>query len=379
MMMPGRDIQVCWRRISAARNSFAALAAACECHKIRLKPVNRPSGDITCYSLNSVTFRNYEEEIRKADCITIAGGPHASACYRELVEFTDYVIIGEGEYTLPRLLDSIITGSGKPVPGTATRDEVVPEDSSVLLGAYPPFGPVRGYVEISRGCPFHCGYCQTPSLFGHRMRHRPVDQVVRYANKLPDARFVTPNAFAYGSDGTNPNFQKLEKLLSRIKTRIYFGTFPSEVRPEFIGDRSLELVRTYCSNEKIHFGAQSGSDRVLGLLGRGHSVADVINACDCCIDHGLVPVVDFIVGLPFETLEDQYMTLDLICQVVRRGAVHLHQFIPLPGTPLFGQPVRPLADEVQRTLGSLALKGKLTGSWSDHQIRFFSSPSNDIP
>jgi B12-binding domain/radical SAM domain protein len=378
-MMSGSGLQICWRRISAARNSFAALAAACELYDIHLRSVNAPTGDITCYSLNSVTFSRYEEEIKNAECITIAGGPHASACYRELAKFTDYVVVGEGEHTLPYLLRSLISGSREPVPGTAAGDLYIPADSTVLLGAFPPFDCVRGYVEISRGCPFHCGYCQTPWLFGHRMRHRPVDQIVRYANRLPDARFVTPNAFAYGSDGITPDFKKVETLLSRLKTDIYFGTFPSEVRPEFICDRSLDLVNAYCANKKIHFGAQSGSDRVLGLIGRGHTVNDVMNACDCCRDHGLVPVVDVIVGLPFETQDDQYLTLELVRAVVSQGSVHLHQFIPLPGTPLYGRPAQPLIDDVQRTLGSLALKRKITGSWCDHQIRFFSSRSNDIP
>ncbi|HVP94041.1 MAG TPA: TIGR04013 family B12-binding domain/radical SAM domain-containing protein [Methanoregulaceae archaeon] len=377
--MTGSGLQICWRRIGAARNSFAALSAACGRFNIHLQPVDTPSGDVTCYSLNSLNFMIYEKEIKNAECITIAGGPHPSACYREFAEFTDYVVIGEGEYTLPLLLRSLISGSREPVPGTATRNTCIPADSTVLLGSYPPFDRIRGYVEISRGCPFRCGYCQTPSLFGHCMRHRPIDQVVTYANKLPDARFVTPNAFAYGSRGKSPDFRKLEILLSRIKTDTYFGTFPSEVRPEFISDRSLDLVNTYCANKKIHFGAQSGSDRVLGLLRRGHTVNDVLNAYDLCRDHGLVPVVDVIVGLPCETPEDQYMTLDLINSVVKAGSVHLHQFIPLPGTPLYGRPVQPLIDDVQRTLGSLALKGKLTGSWCDHQIRFFSSHSNDIP
>ena len=377
--MAGSGLQICWRRIGAARNSFAALSAACERYDIHLKPVNAPSGDITCYSLNSINFLNYAHEIQNASCITIAGGPHASACYRELAEFTDYVVVGEGEYTLPRLLRNLMSGIHGPVPGTATRDTFIPADSTVFLGSYPPFDRVRGYVEISRGCPFHCGYCQTPSLFGHTMRHRPIDQVVRYANKLPDARFVTPNAFAYGSDGTCPHFEKIENLLSQIKTNIYFGTFPSEVRPEFISDRALELVSKYCANKKIHFGAQSGSDRILGLLGRGHTVHDVMDAYDRCRDHDFIPIVDVIVGLPFETPDDQYMTLDLINSVVRGGNVHLHQFIPLPGTPLSGRPAGPLIGDVQRTLGSLALKGKLTGSWCDHQIRFFSSRSNDIP
>jgi B12-binding domain/radical SAM domain protein len=372
-------MHICWRNITAARNSFAVLSAACALQDITLHPVDVPSSDVTCYSLNSVTARKYKDEIRAADCITIAGGPYASACYKELARVVDYVVVGEGESILPFLLHKLENGDESPVPGVATSKGFIPPDRTIILDSYPPFSQTRGYIEISRGCPFNCGYCQTPHIFGNEMRHRSIDLIAEYAKRLPDARFVTPNAFAYGSDGRTPRFDRIEKLLQRIGTNIYFGTFPSEVRPEFVCDRALDLVNRYCSNRKLHFGAQSGSDRVLGMLRRGHHISDVIGAVELCRDHDLAPVVDFIVGLPFEEEQDQYLTLELIRWVVRYGNVHIHQFLPLPGTSLAGFSPVPLIDDIQRALGKLALRGKLTGSWCDHEIRFFRSPSNDIP
>jgi B12-binding domain/radical SAM domain protein len=372
-------MRICWRTINAARNSFAALSAACRLKGIDLHPVDAPASDVTCYSLNSVTARKYEKEIRKADCITVAGGPYASACYEELAEFTDYVIVGEGEYSLPELLGNITRGNSPAIPGVATAEGFIPSDKTVVLDAYPPFDRVRGYIEISRGCPFHCAYCQTPRIFGQQMRHRSIDCIAGHARRLPDARFVTPNAFAYGSDGTSPRFDKIERLLKTIESDIYFGTFPSEVRPEFVNPGTLDLVNRYCANRKLHFGAQSGSDRVLRKLCRGHTSGEVIRAVELCRDYDLIPVVDFIVGLPFEEEEDQVLTLELIRWVARFGTVHIHQFLPLPGTSLDGSKPKLLIGDYQRILGKLALGGKVTGSWCDHEIRFFRSHSNDIP
>lgn len=368
-------MKTCWRNIAAAGNSYAALRAACRLEGILLEPVGAPSTDITCYSLNSVTARKYEPEIRGAACITIAGGPYASACYREVAAYADYVVVGEGEHTLPALLHHIMEPENTNLPsGVATSETFQPCDSSVFLDAYPPFGEVKGYIECSRGCPFHCGYCQTPSLFGGSMRHRSIDSIVAYANRVRDARFVTPNAFAYGSDGRTPRFEKIRKLLSSITSNIYFGTFPSEVRPEFICREALEMLEKYCRNTKLHFGAQSGSDRVLTLLHRGHSVSDVVSAVELCHAHGITPVVDFILGLPIEDEEDQRKTLDLIRWISKYGHIHAHQFLPLPGTALSGTVPRPIIREVQQVLGNLALRGKVTGSWSDPEIRFFTTP-----
>ncbi|MEZ5334950.1 MAG: radical SAM protein [Methanolobus sp.] len=43
-------------------------------------------------------------------------------------------------------------------------------------------------LEISRGCPFRCRYCQTPRLFGNKMRHRSIDSIVKYAKYYRDLR-----------------------------------------------------------------------------------------------------------------------------------------------------------------------------------------------
>jgi B12-binding domain/radical SAM domain protein len=357
-------MRVNWREINAANNTFAVLSAACEGEGFELRPVHAPEKDITCYSLNSLNYYLFREEITTADSITIVGGPHASACYRAVVCDADYVVVGEGEKTLPSLLYHIESGKGEIPPGVATRKMYRPAPYSVRLDAYPPFSSIKGYIEISRGCPHHCGYCQTPRIFGHLMRHRSIDTIRQWAQKYRDIRLVSPNAFAYGSDGRVPRWDKVEHLLAALKGNIFFGTFPSEVRPEFITDRGLELVSAYCSNTRLAFGAQSGSDQVLISLGRGHTVRDVEIAIDRCREFGITPIVDFILGLPMETDEDQGETLKMIQGVARKGQVRVHRFLPLPGTPLAQTRPRPLLPHAEKMLGRLALKGTLTGSWS---------------
>ena len=372
-------MQVNWRWIHAARNSYSVLHAACGHDGFFLRPVDSPANDVTCYSLNSIDAASYRDEIAAADCLTMVGGPHATACPREVAGYADYVVVGEGEYTLPRLLDDLHDGGEGRIPGVMTGGFYEPAKSSVRLDAYPAFSDIKGYVEITRGCPHDCGYCQTPQIFGHCMRHRSIDAVAWFANRHKESRFVSPNAFAYGSDGTHPRWDKVEHLFRACRHQIFFGTFPSEVRPEFVCKESLALVTQYCANTKLHFGAQSGSDAVLAKLRRGHTVADVLTAVDLCREHSLVPVVDFIVGLPFESDDDQRATLDLINEVSKSGIVHAHRFIPLPATPLATTVARDLLPEVETQLGKLALRGRLTGSWNDPAVRFFRRPSNDIP
>jgi len=180
-----------------------------------------------------------------------------------------------------------------------------------------------------------------------------------------DLRFTSPNALAYGSDGLRPRLEKVElllKTLSELGRPIYFGTFPSEVRPDFVSERSLELITTYCTNRTLSIGGQSGSDRVLRSINRGHCVHDIEMACELCIDHEVVPNVDLILCLPGESEEDQMLTVELAEQIVRMGGrVRAHRFMPLPGTPLESQEPSPLLREAELRLGRLALAGKLKG------------------
>jgi len=372
-------VRVNWRVINAATSSYAPLFASCARYGFYLRPVDAPAPEITCYSLNSVNEPVYRDEIAGAGCTTIVGGPHASACPEQVAEYADYVVVGEGEFTLPRLLAHLESGGTGPVPGVACGSRNTPPDHTVRLDAFPPFSVMKGYIEISRGCPFGCAYCQTSSLFGRGMRHRSIDTIARYASRYRDIRFVSPNALAYGSDGRAPRLEKVAALLSRLERNVYFGTFPSEVRPEFISGEALELIAGSCANRRIAFGAQSGSDRVLSLIHRGHMVADVTAAVECCRDHGFVPVVDFIMGFPFETPEDEEETLGLITWVSRQGRARVHAFLPLPGTPLAGATPRPPSRRNLRILGNLALHGRITGSWNDPAVRFLRRRSDISP
>jgi radical SAM superfamily enzyme YgiQ (UPF0313 family) len=82
-------------------------------------------------------------------------------------------------------------------------------------------------------------------------------------------------------------------------------------------------------------------------------------------------VVDCILGLPFETDDDQKKTVSLIRWVAKNGMVHAHRFMPLPGTPLEGTLPRPILPETAHLLGKLAFFGKLTGSWNDPKDKVF--------
>lgn len=372
---PNPDSSVTIRFDKKNTFSLAAIQAILTSRGIKVAFSSGPRDGVMIYSMATPQAREvyYEVENARTQSAFIAGGPHPSAKASEALERFDVVVLGEGEETLPELICALkddsdletVRGIAYKQSGTTYKTHPRPH---VLLDDYPPFTQnLRAPIEISRGCPHNCKYCQTPRLFGTKMRHRSVRSIAFYSNYLSDVRFISPNAFAYGSDGHHMAPKRVSELLASLCGRVYFGTFPSEVRPEFITDEMLDVVKEYCVNTSIHIGAQSGSDAVLEETNRGHSRRDVEAAVDICLNHGFSPVVDFIFGLPTEEAADQADSLDLIDYIVSGGGkVRAHYFIPLPGTPYENETPASVGKEVQKRLGRLARGGKLTGRWEPY-------------
>ncbi len=299
----------------------------------------------------------------------IAGGPHTTAQPQEMLKLGfDFVFVGDGEENILRFLEG-------ERPERRIFDGIT---QRVNLNDFPPICEKKKLfmpIEITRGCPFDCGYCQTPRLAGKIVRHRSIDEIVEYEkisvkHGKTIARFITPNAFGYGSkNGVTAKPEIVDELLSKIKAtgvkEIYFGTFPSDVRPESVTDEIVKVVKKYVNHDYVVLGAQSGSDRVLHILRRGHNVEKVEEALEILTANGFYAKVDFIFGFPFETKEDVELTFNFIEKIVKKynAKIHAHTFMPLPGTPLENIGPGILKDYHYKFLGQLAAQGILDGYW----------------
>jgi B12-binding domain/radical SAM domain protein len=324
----------------------------------------------------------------------IAGGVHATAEPQHVLDSGwDLCAIGEGESTILALVTALRDGSQlTEVPGLAVRDHDgvalrTPQAPQLPLDAFPSFPSGRrhvGPVELTRGCRYTCRFCQTPFMFGGRFRHRSVASVREHVRRivsygLRDVRFITPTSLSYGSSGPDPDLAAVEELLAGVRGelaargRIFFGSFPSEVRPEHVTPEAMRLLRRYVANDNIIIGAQSGSDRVLAAAGRGHGTAPVRDAVRIAAEHGFRPNVDFIFGMPGESLDDQRTSLALAAELADLGArIHVHTFMPLPGTPWRDASPAFIPLATMRELDQLALRGSSYGHWrkqAEHSAR----------
>lgn len=327
---------------------------------------------------------------RKKNVLLVLGGPHASGDPAGTILSLgfDAAFVGEAEESFPRLLEALEEGEDlSSVKGIVYRCDdrlaFTGKDRPVDLDRYPPFPYWErrfGPIEITRGCPWGCRYCQVPYMHGALLRHRSVEAVARaaeafYRAGMRDLRFISPDSFAYGGDERRLNFEALAGLVETLYRlaqayggRLFFGTFPSEVRPEFVTDDTMRLIKGRVANNSIIFGAQSGSERMLKLLGRGHGVEAVLEAVETAKRHGFRSDVDFIFGLPGETREDVEASLALAEKLVAMGArIHAHTFLPLPGSPLADAPPGKIPGWARKRLHRLIGLGGLYGQWEQQE------------
>jgi B12-binding domain/radical SAM domain protein len=356
----------------------------------------RPTRKLVLWSFYSPDFAALTEElatIKKAapGAIHVAGGVHATAePVQTLDAGWDVAAIGEGESTLIKLVDA--GGDPTGIPGLAYRDDT---GAVVKTGRVErqPLDTYRAFslrwqkfsaLEISRGCIFACRFCQTPFMFSAKFRHRSVANVRWHVDEmakrgLRDVRFITPTALSYGSQDESPNLAAVEELLASCKEgvgsdgRVFFGSFPSEIRPEHVSREALRLVKRYCANTNIIVGAQSGSDRILEAAKRGHGVDEVRRAVRVGIEEGFRINVDMIFGMPGESRDDADDSLKLAKELAEAGArIHAHTFMPLPGTPWRDAPPGDVDPETIAEVDRLSQQGALYGHWQkqrDHALR----------
>jgi B12-binding domain/radical SAM domain protein len=318
----------------------------------------------------------------------VAGGVHATAeSAATLRDGFDVVIAGEGEHAFVELVAAVAAGiEPRGGPGTVwlagesvERGPAAPrralDDFPAANLRYGRWNP----LEITRGCVYACSFCQTPFMFKARFRHRSVENVREHVRTLVThglryVRYVSPTSLSYGSEDTSVNLAAVEALLAAVRAELppggkqYFGTFPSEVRPEHVSVEALALIKRYADNPSLVIGGQSGSARLLAATHRGHDVESIERAVALTVEAGMRPDVDFLFGLPGETDEDRALTIALAERITARGArVHSHAFMPLPGTPLAAAQPSAIAPDLVEAVSRLESRGAAYGQWRQQQ------------
>ena len=193
------------------------------------------------------------------------------------------------------------------------------------------------WVNIQYGCDKFCTYCIVPYTRGKQRSRRPEDSIMEvrelYNNGYQEVTLLGQNVNAYGKDlDINYDFATLLGEVSQTGIpRVRFMTS----HPWDFTDKMIEVI-SKCENimPYIHLPIQSGSDRILKLMGRKYTKEEYLELVKKIRDKipGVSITTDIIVGFPGETEEDFLETLEVV-NLVKYDLAYTFIFSPREGTP----------------------------------------------
>ncbi|KAB2961287.1 MAG: tRNA (N6-isopentenyl adenosine(37)-C2)-methylthiotransferase MiaB [Candidatus Methylomirabilis oxygeniifera] len=244
--------------------------------------------------------------------------------------YLDFVV-GPAQLTaIPSLLQ---TGATRSVVTTRAPGYSYPVDAPVQRQSN-----IRAWVSIMEGCDHFCTFCVVPFTRG-RERSRPPQEIVEEIRGLKrqgyrEVTLLGQTVNSYGRKLTPPiSFVELLRQIDQLvdsQMRVRFTSpHPLDVTDELAA--AIAALPSLC--EQIHLPVQSGSDRILYQMKRGHTRDEYLKKI--ALLRARTPEIaittDVIVGFPGETEEDFQATLDLMQEVGFDGAF-MFKYSPRPHT-----------------------------------------------
>jgi anaerobic magnesium-protoporphyrin IX monomethyl ester cyclase len=267
--------------------------------------------------------------------VTVLGNVHATFCYDEILTadhaVVDYIVRGEGEVTLPALLDCLNAGDDpQKVPGLAFyRDGgvvVTPQASFIHdLDALPTAWdlvewPIYQYrakknarlaiVSSSRGCQQQCSFCSQQLFWERSWRARTPANFVAELEMLRDRHGVEVAMLA----DEIPTFdrERWVRILDLMVERQVGVKLLMETRVDDIL-RDADIMDKYrlAGVEHIYVGVEAGSQETLDLFKKETRVEQSKAAIDLINDADIVSETSFVLGMPDDTPESIAATIEL--------------------------------------------------------------------
>ena len=226
-------------------------------------------------------------------------------------KYVDFVVGTHNLYELPRVINEAITSSRQQIEVYSRESDLVEGVPVIRANNY------KAYVNIIYGCDKFCTYCVVPYTRG-RERSREKEDILKEIDELikdgyKEVTLLGQNVNAYGKDLYDDyNLGNLlEDIALKDIPRIRFMTS----HPWDFTDKMIEVIGKYPNiMPSVHLPVQSGSSRILRLMGRRYtreSYLELFHKIKDTVD-GVSISTDIIVGFPGETEEDFKETLSLV-------------------------------------------------------------------
>jgi tRNA-2-methylthio-N6-dimethylallyladenosine synthase len=302
--------------------------------------------DANCYLLNTCHIRDKAKEkvyheigrvkkifrLKKKPLVIIAGCV-AQAENQEMLKREPYIDLVIGPQAYHKINDTILNYKEKKKKLEETEFDAISK-FKYFDKIKNDSGKISSFLTIQEGCDKFCHFCVVPYTRGPEYS-RPFKQIleeVKYLadNGVKEIILLGQNVNAYNNENYKLSNLILEiEKISEIERIRYTTSHPK--------DMTNDLIEVYKNSKKImplvHLPVQSGSDKILNLMNRKHTIKEYLKIVDQLkeINPNIEFSSDFIIGYPGEDEQDFKKTLELIKKI---KFINSYSFIfsPRPGT-----------------------------------------------
>lgn len=295
------------------------------------------------------------------DVPVVWGGIHASLMPEQTLKNSnvDIVVVGEGEETFEELVEALQTGTPlHRVAGIYYKENgkisCTPSRPFVNLDSEPPlsyhlvdmdlyrrrlFNVDHITFNSSRGCTFRCSFCWDPVMHKRKWRAMRPDTVLEQVKQI--IRDYDIRGFLFTDDHFFIDMKRAYGILERIvRAELNVTISKLQIRADTICsmDRDFLELLVRARVKRLTVGIESGNQRVLDLIKKDVSLAEVIEANRKLAPYPIVPLYLFMMGMPTETPEEFGQSIALADRLIKenpKAAKTFNIYTPYPGTELY--------------------------------------------
>ncbi|MCM1222341.1 MAG: B12-binding domain-containing radical SAM protein [Lachnospiraceae bacterium] len=351
------------------------LAAACEKEGINVSVKDLatigigeiPSFNIIGISINTSyiypSFKHRIDEIKAKCRLIFVGGQHASIYpYETLTELNaDYLMIGEGEFTLPALINECyknafskdidyienaycVTNIDKAAYSETSRIKnldlipfparhLLPKEDILLQKRIPSYDILSTTVITSRGCPYGCQFCgNLYKGFSFRSAEnvrKEIDNIKMQYQEIQGIVFLDENLF-FNKNHALEIIDCMKSLKLKWTCNARVDGFTQEILPYAKDSGCVE----------IKYGIESGSQKILDLMNKRVSIQIMERTLKETIRNGIRTKCFLMYGFPGDDEDSAKATIAFLNRNKKNiNRVNLFSFTPVPNSPIYNRKI----------------------------------------
>lgn len=290
--------------------------------------------------------------------ITIIGGHHITYLPETMKPCFDLGVMGEGEAAFVELFDSIHQNDARLNKDHLAAIQGIVFNNGGQITQTPPrplimrldniphpfrFREEAQYLVTSRGCPYKCAFCSGPAFWRKTRMFSAgyvVEEIEQILRDIPETVRIP-----FQDDLFIANRQRLSEIINLLESKNLSRKvrYTFSVRANLVDEDLCRTLKRF-KLDYVSFGAESASDRILDILGKGTTGEMNQKAIDLLYKHRINTVCSFIVGVPGETEKEVISTYEFALKNMLGGKLSINSNIyilmPLPGTEIWNDAVK---------------------------------------